>query len=400
MAKLSINDIDLTDSQVIVRLDLNVPLDETQTVTDSTRIEATVPTLKLLLKECAKVTAMSHLGRPGGKRVDALSLSPVVPVLEGLLDSPVRLVPDCNGQEVRNLLSSTRRGELLLLENLRFHSEEESNDSEFAQELAGLGELYVNDAFGSAHRAHASTEGITHFMGTSVSGLLMEREIRFLDEAMRNPAKPFTAILGGAKVSDKIELITHLLDRVDCLLIGGAMSFTFLRARDLPVGKSLVEEDHIATAAEILKCSQEKGVPIFLPCDAVAVEEIQADATTRTVSSESFPEEWRGVDIGPRTCEQFANQIRHSRTVIWNGPMGIFEMEAFSNGSKKVAAAVASATDTGCTSIIGGGDTAAAVKQAGVAGRMTHISTGGGASLECLSGRILPGVAALTEKSE
>ena len=400
MAKLSINDIDLTDSQVVVRLDLNVPLDETQRVTDSTRIEAAVPTLKLLLRECAKVTAMSHLGRPGGKKVDALSLEPVVPVLERLLDSPVRLAPDCNGQEVRNLLSSTRRGELLLLENLRFHSEEESNDSEFARELACLGELYVNDAFGSAHRAHASTEGITHFMGTSVSGLLMEREIRFLDEAMRNPAKPFTAILGGAKVSDKIELIAHFLDKVDCLLVGGAMSFTFLRAQNLPVGKSLVEEDHIGTAAKILKSSQAKGIPIISPSDAVAVEEIQADATTKAVSSESFPDEWRGVDIGPRTCEQFANQIQRSRTVIWNGPMGIFEIEGFSRGSREVASAVAAATDGGCTSIIGGGDTAAAVKQAGLTEKMTHISTGGAASLECLAGRILPGVAALSEKPE
>ena len=400
MAKLSINDIDLTDSQVVVRLDLNVPLDETQRVTDSTRIEAAVPTLKLLLKDCASVVAMSHLGRPKGKKVDTFSLAPVVPVLRRLLGSPVRLAPDCNGTEVRDLISSTKRGELLLLENLRFHPGEESNDSDFARQLASLGDIYVNDAFGSAHRAHASTEGITHFAETSVSGLLMEREIRFLSEATHNPEKPFTAILGGAKVSDKIELISHLLDKVDCLLIGGAMSFTFLRAQNLPVGKSLVEEDHIGTAAKILKSSQAKGIPILLPSDAVAVEEIQADATTKAVSSESFPEEWRGVDIGPRTCEQFADQIQRSRTVIWNGPMGIFEIEPFSRGSREVASALAAATAGGCTSIIGGGDTAAAVKQAGLTERMTHISTGGGASLECLSGRVLPGVAALSEKSE
>ena len=400
MAKLSINDINLSNLRAVVRLDLNVPLDETRTVIDSTRIEAAVPTLKLLLKNCARVTAMSHLGRPGGKKVDALSLGPVVPVLAGLLESPVRLAPDCKGEEVLKLLSSTRPGELLLLENLRFHPGEESNDSAFSRELAGLGDIYVNDAFGSAHRAHASTEGITHFVDRSVSGLLMEREIRFLDEAMRHPEKPFTAILGGAKVSDKIELIAHLLDKVDCFLIGGAMAFTFLRAQGLPVGKSLVEEENIGTAAEILKSSQERGVPIFLPSDAVAVEEIRADAAIRTVASESFPEEWRGVDIGPQTCQRFASQIQGSRTVIWNGPMGIFEKEAFASGSREVARAVAVATDSGCTSIIGGGDTAAAVKQAGLSARMTHISTGGGASLECLSGRVLPGVAALTEKSE
>ncbi len=400
MAKLSVNDIDLTNLRAVVRLDLNVPLDETQAVADSTRIEAAVPTLKLLLNECASVVAMSHLGRPKGKKVDAFSLTPVVPVLQRLLGSSVRLAPDCNGQKLRELLSSMRRGELLLLENLRFHPGEESNDSNFSRELASLGDIYVNDAFGSAHRAHASIEGITHFMGTSVSGLLMEREIRFLSETTHNPAKPFTAILGGSKVSDKIELIAHLLDKVDCLLIGGAMSFTFLRAQNLPVGKSLVEEDHIGTAAKILKSSQAKRTPILLPSDAVAVEEIQADATTKAVSSKSFPEEWRGVDIGPRTCEQFANQIQRSRTVIWNGPMGIFEIEPFSRGSREVASAVAAATDGGCTSIIGGGDTVAAVKQVGLTEKMTHISTGGGASLECLSGRILPGVAALSEKFE
>jgi phosphoglycerate kinase len=382
-----------------VRLDLNVPLDENRMVTDSTRIEAAIPTLKLLLNECESVVAMSHLGRPKGKRVGELSLAPVVPVLERLLGSVVRLAPDCRGHEVRKLSTSAKRGELLLLQNLRFHPEEEANDSEFARELASLGSLFVNDAFGAAHRAHASTAGIARFVETSVSGLLMEREINFLQDAMRNPVKPCTAILGGAKVSDKIELIDHLLDKVDRLLIGGAMSFTFLRAQNHPVGKFLVGEEHIGTAKEILKKSKVRGVPIFLPSDAVAVEEIRADAPTRTVASESFPADWHGVDIGSRTCVEFANQIEDSRTVIWNGPMGIFEMEAFSTGSRDVAKAIAAATDGGCTSIIGGGDTAAAVRQAGVAERMTHISTGGGASLECLSGRDLPGVVALTEKS-
>jgi phosphoglycerate kinase len=329
-----------------------------------------------------------------------MSLAPVSTVLAGLLNCTVRLAPDCTGLEVQKLLGATKPGELLLLENLRFHAEEEANEPGFARELAGLGDLYVNDAFGTAHRAHASTEGITHYLSEAVSGLLMEREIRYLHGALRDPERPFSAILGGAKVSDKIELIDHLLDKVDCLLIGGAMAFTFLKAQGLAVGRSLVEAAHLETATHALKRAREKGVRLLLPVDAVAVEEIRDDAAARTIPVDSFPEEMRGVDLGPNTCRAFAGEIEKSRTIIWNGPMGIFEMEPFAAGSREIAMAVASATAAGGVSIIGGGDTAAAVKQADLVDNMSHISTGGGASLECLSGRTLPGVAALTEKPE
>ena len=399
MAKQTVEDIEVAGKRVLVRVDFNVPLDDRQQVTDDTRVQGALPTLQYLLDQGAALVLMSHLGRPKGKRVPEMSLQPVATRLQEVLGKSVQLAPDCVGDEVEKLARALEPGQVLLLENLRFHAEEEANDPEFAGQLAAMGEVYVNDAFGAAHRAHASTEGIVHHLPVAVSGLLMEKEIRYLDEAIKDPKRPFVALLGGAKVSGKIEVTENLLDKVDVLIIGGGMAYTFFKAMGLEIGDSLLEEECIQVAEQALKNAGEKGVELLLPVDCVVADRFAADAQTRVVSREEIPTGWQGMDIGPQTRALFQEKVGQARTVVWNGPLGVFEMEAFAVGTRAVGEILAAATEEGTAiSIIGGGDTAAAMKQAGLSDRMTHISTGGGASLECMGGRVLPGVAALAEK--
>lgn len=403
MSKLSIQDLDLTHKRVLMRVDFNVPLSEDgSTITDDTRIRETLPTIEYALKHKAKLILASHLGRPKGKVNPKYSLRPVVDRLQELLSArglhaPVAFAPDCVGEVAVEMASKLESGHLLLLENLRFHAEEEANDPAFAKQLAELCEIYVNDAFGSAHRAHASTEGITHFVKQSAAGLLMEKELNYLGKALENPARPFVAIIGGAKVSDKINVIDHLLNKVDALLIGGGMAYTFLRAQGQQVGKSLVEADKLDIAQQALDKAKQKGVRFLLPVDHILADKFAADAQTQVFAGTSdFPAEWMGLDIGPKSVELFSTEIAAAKTILWNGPMGVFEMPAFAKGTMAVAAAVANNAEA--VSIIGGGDSVAAVKQAGVADQVKHISTGGGASLEFLEGKKLPGVEALTGK--
>lgn len=403
MSKLSIQDLDLTHKRVLMRVDFNVPLSEDgSTITDDTRIRETLPTIEYALKHKAKLILASHLGRPKGKVNPKYSLRPVVDRLQELLSArglhaPVAFAPDCVGEVAAEMASKLESGHLLLLENLRFHAEEEANDPAFAKQLAELCEIYVNDAFGSAHRAHASTEGITHFVKQSAAGLLMEKELNYLGKALENPARPFVAIIGGAKVSDKINVIDHLLNKVDALLIGGGMAYTFLRAQGQQVGKSLVEADKLDIAQQALDKAKQKGVRFLLPVDHILADKFAADAQTQVFADSSdFPAEWMGLDIGPKSVELFSTEIAAAKTILWNGPMGVFEMPAFAKGTMAVAAAVANNAEA--VSIIGGGDSVAAVKQAGVADQVKHISTGGGASLEFLEGKKLPGVEALTGK--
>lgn len=403
MSKLSIQDLDLTHKRILMRVDFNVPLSEDgSTITDDTRIRETLPTIEYALKHKAKLILASHLGRPKGKVNSKYSLRPVVDRLQELLSArglhaPVAFAPDCVGEVAAEMASKLESGHLLLLENLRFHAEEEANDPAFAQQLAELCEIYVNDAFGSAHRAHASTEGITHFVKQSAAGLLMEKELNYLGKALENPARPFVAIIGGAKVSDKINVIDHLLNKVDALLIGGGMAYTFLRAQGQQVGKSLVEADKLDIAQQALDKAKQKGVRFLLPVDHILADKFAADAQTQVFADSSdFPAEWMGLDIGPKSVELFSTEIAAAKTILWNGPMGVFEMPAFAKGTMAVAAAVANNAEA--VSIIGGGDSVAAVKQAGVADQVKHISTGGGASLEFLEGKKLPGVEALTGK--
>jgi len=404
MSKLSIRDLDLQHKHVLMRVDFNVPLtDDGREITDDTRIRETLPTLEYALRHKAKLILASHLGRPKGKVNPKYSLRPVVDRLRVLLDHHlgesvnVAFSPDCVGEIATELSRQLESGQVLLLENLRFHAGEEANDPAFAKQLASLCEIYVNDAFGSAHRAHASTEGITHFVKQSAAGLLMEKELNYMGKALTEPAKPFIAILGGAKVSDKIEVIDNLLGKVDALLIGGGMAYTFLKAKGQEVGKSLVEADKIDVAKEALKKAEAKGVRFLLPVDHVLADRFAPDAKTQIFSGDGpFPADWMALDIGPKSVELFAAEIAEARTIVWNGPMGVFEIPAFANGTTKVAKAVAKNAEA--ISIIGGGDSVAAVKQAGVADQITHISTGGGASLEFLEGKKLPGVEALTNK--
>ena len=398
MAKKTLNDIEIAGKRVLVRVDFNVPLNDQQQITDDTRIRAAIPTIRHLLDGGAAVVLMSHLGRPKGQRVDSMSLAPVASHLSRLLGVEVALAADCIGAAVLAQATQLRAGQVLLLENLRFHAAEEGNDSAFAKELGALGDVYVNDAFGAAHRAHASTEGVTHHVADSVSGLLMEKEITYLDETLKNPARPFVAILGGAKISGKIEVIENLLDKVDTLIIGGGMSYTFFKAMGLEIGTSLLEEDRIEVAKNLLVRSQEQGVELLLPVDTVVADRFAEDAQTQIVGRENMPVGWEGVDIGPETRKLYDERMATAGTVVWNGPLGVFEMAPFAKGTLAVAKALAAATKKGAISIIGGGDTAAAITQMGLAAQMTHISTGGGASLECMGGRVLPGVAALSDK--
>ncbi len=398
MKKLTINDIDVRGKRVLVRVDFNVPLDEKQNITDDTRIVESLPTIKKILSSGGKAILMSHLGRPKGKPKPEFSLKPVAVRLEKLLGKKVYFAADCIGQPAESAVAALKDGECLLLENLRYHNEEEANDPAFAKSLAKLGDVYVNDAFGSAHRAHASTEGVTKFIAVSVAGLLMEKELEYLGAAVENPARPFTAILGGAKISGKIDVIQNLLSKVDTLLIGGGMACTFYKAEGLEIGKSLLEVDKVELAGQILASVQKKSVKFLLPVDFVVASEFKNEAESKVVMKDKIPATWQALDIGPASVELFSNEIKKSKTVVWNGPMGVFEFPNFAAGTNAVARALVEATKKGTTTIVGGGDSTAAITQAGMAKGVTHVSTGGGASLEFLEGKVLPGVAALTDK--
>ncbi|MEW5974330.1 MAG: phosphoglycerate kinase [Acidobacteriota bacterium] len=395
MAKLSIRDLNLEGRRVFVRVDFNVPLDENLNITNDTRIQASLPTIRHALANQARVILASHLGRPKGKPNSKMSLKPVAAALQLLLKQPAIMAGDCIGEAVESQAKALQNGEVLLLENLRFHPEEEANDSAFSRQLASLCDLYVNDAFGTAHRAHASTAGMVPFVGQGATGLLMEKELQYLGKAISNPDRPYVAVIGGAKVSDKIEVIENLIKVVDVLLIGGGMAYTFLVAEDFEVGKSLVESDKVKLAGSLLRQAAERQVKVLLPVDHVVAEKLEAAAPSKVTSIQLTPMDWMGLDIGPETVARFKAQIASAKTILWNGPLGVFEMEPFAKGTLAIANAVA---DSAATSIIGGGDSIAAVDKAGVTERISHISTGGGASLEFLSGLKLPGVEALSNK--
>src|SRR6266446_411673 len=398
MNKLSIRDLELGGKRVFVRVDFNVPLDGGR-VTDDTRIRETLPTLAFARERGARLVLASHLGRPKGKPDPKYSLTPAAKKLQELLGNPVAFALDCVGPGAESQSKALRDGEVLVLENVRFHPEEEKNDEAFSKQLAALCDgLFVCDAFGSAHRAHASVVGITRFVKQSAAGLLMEKELVYLGKAISNPARPFVAILGGAKVSDKIEVVENLMNIADAMLIGGGMAYTFLKAEGQPIGKSLVEDDKLDLARRLRAEAQEKKFALLLPVDHIVGAEFKADTSTQTVSVSATPDGWMGLDIGPKTVDTYRQKIASAKTIVWNGPMGVFEMPAFAKGTLEVAKAVAAATSAGATSIVGGGDSVAAVHQCGVANQISHISTGGGASLEFLGGRKLPGVEALTNK--
>jgi len=397
MNKKTIRDIQVAGKRVLVRVDFNVPLDAELHITDDTRIKAAIPTIQYLLDQGAAVILMSHLGRPKGQVVDSMRLTPVAKRLSELLGRPVQMAADCVGPEVEALAKALQPGQVLLLENLRFHKEEEKNDLDFARQLASLGEIYVNDAFGTAHRAHASTEGVTHYL-PGVAGFLMEKEINFLGSALENPRRPFAAIIGGAKVSDKIAVLERLINMVDVLLIGGGMANTFLKAQGYEIGDSLFEEGKVDVARDLLTKAHQRDIKFLLPTDVVIADRFAADATSKVVAIEQVSRGWRIMDIGPETITAFSRALEGAQTIVWNGSLGVAEMPAFARGTLALIEILAERTKDGATTIIGGGDSAAVVDQVGAADQMTHVSTGGGASLELLEGRILPGVAALQDK--
>jgi phosphoglycerate kinase len=400
LANLSASD--LSGKRVLVRADFNVPLDDQGNITDDTRIRAALPTIQELTSKGAKVILSSHFGRPKGddfqsRATDKFRLTPVAKRLSELLGQDVIKCDDCIGEQVASTVAGIQPGQVILLENVRFHPEEEKNDPEFAKQLASIADLYVNDAFGTAHRAHASTEGVTHYLKPSVAGFLIEKELQYLQNAIENPQRPLAAIIGGSKVSSKIGVIETLLEKVDKLLIGGGMIFTFYKARGLNVGKSLVEEDKLELAKSLEAKAKEKGVDLLLPSDVVVADNFAADANAQTVRVEEIPDGWMGLDIGPESVEVFQEALKACRSVIWNGPMGVFEFDQFAKGTESIARTLAELTPQGVTTIIGGGDSVAAVEKVGVAEQMSHISTGGGASLELLEGKELPGIAALDD---
>lgn len=399
MAKKSIASLtksDLEGKRVLVRVDFNVPMDNGQ-ISDDTRIKAALPTINHLTANGAKVILCSHMGRPKGQVKDSLRLTPVGDRLSELLGKKVTKFDDCIGDDVTAGVNGLANGDVSLLENLRFYDEEEANDPEFAKKLASNADLYVNDAFGTAHRAHASTEGVTHYLSPSVAGFLIEKELKFLQSAIENPKRPLVAIIGGSKVSSKIGVIETLLEKCDKLIIGGGMIFTFYKARGLNVGKSLVEEDKLELAKALEIKAKEKGVEFLLPTDVVVADNFAPDANAQTVDINNIPDGWMGLDIGPDSVKTFQNALADCQSVIWNGPMGVFEFEKFAHGTDAIAHTLAELTGKGTTTIIGGGDSVAAVEKVGVAEKMSHISTGGGASLELLEGKVLPGIAALDD---
>ncbi len=395
MAKLSIRDLELKGKRVFVRVDFNVPMNNAGEITDDTRLRASLPTLQEAVARGGRIILASHLGRPKGKPDPKMSLRPVAARLSELLGKPVGFVPECVGAEAETQVAALHDGEVLLLENLRFHAGEEKNDPEFARRLAALAEVYVNDAFGAAHRAHASTEGITHHLSPAAAGLLMEKELEYLSKAVEKPERPYVAIVGGAKVSDKIELLQNLMKFAESVLIGGAMAYTFLKAQGVEVGRSKVEEDKLDLARDLWSFTERRSIDLHLPQDHIVAEKVDPAASAEVVNTREIPTNRLGVDIGPATRAEYAQKIGRAKTIVWNGPMGVFEIEKFAEGTLAIARAVAASS---AVSIVGGGDSIAAVAKAGVAAKISHISTGGGASLEFLSGLKLPGVEALTEK--
>ncbi len=397
MGKLSLRNLDVAGKRVLIRVDFNVPLAADGRVADDTRIRRAIPTIEYVIERGGKAVLMSHLGRPKGQRVPEMTLRPVAERLSQLLGRGVTMAPDCVGDSTEGIVARMRDGDIVLLENLRFHEGETKNEPDFARRLARMGDVYVNDAFGTAHRAHASTVGVTESVELCAMGFLIENELANLSRATDSPESPYVAILGGAKVSDKIGVIQNLMPTVDVFLIGGGMAFTFLKAQGAEIGDSLVENDRIEMALAILQSAAETSTSLLLPTDVVVTEEIAADAVSRTVDAHAIDPGWRGVDIGPKTVKAFSEQIATARTIVWNGPLGVFETKPFDVGTVAVAHAVADATDSGAVSIVGGGDSAAALVQSGLVGRVSHVSTGGGASLAFLEGKQLPAVEALTE---
>lgn len=395
LASLTVDD--LQGKRALVRVDFNVPVDDQQKITDDTRIRAALQTIKDLIDKGAKVILTSHFGRPKGKVVDSMRLTPVAERLSELLGQTVIKTSSTVGPEVEAQVGIMQNGQVVLLENVRFQAEEEANDPTFAKQLAALADVFINDAFGTAHRAHASTAGVTEYVPLSVAGYLMEKELQYLQAAIDNPQRPLAAIIGGSKVSSKIGVIESLLDKCDKLLIGGGMIFTFFKAQGLGVGSSLVEEDKLELARELMAKAKEKGVEFLLPVDVVIADKFAADANSKVVKISEIPDGWMGLDIGPESVKQFQAALADCKSVIWNGPMGVFEFDKFAAGTEAIAKTMADLTNKGVTTIIGGGDSVAAVEKAGLASRMSHISTGGGASLELLEGKVLPGVAALNE---
>jgi len=397
MKKLTIGNVELKNKKVLLRVDFNVPLDENQNITDDIRIKASLPSINKILNGGGKVILMSHLGRPKGEKDLKFSLKPAADRLEVLLGKEVMFVDDCIGDSVNKIVDAMKRGDVLLLENVRFHKGETKNDEEFAKELASLGDVYINDAFGSAHRAHASTEGVTKFIDTCAAGYLMEKELDYLGSVLVNPERPYCAILGGAKISGKIDVINNLMDKVDTLIVGGGMAFTFLKAQGKEIGNSLLEEEKLDLAKDILQKVENSNANFLLPVDVIVAEEFKNDSALETVSVDNIPVDKMGLDIGPETIKLFAKELLNSKTIVWNGPMGVFEMEKFAKGTLSIAKTLAQATENGAVTVIGGGDSAAAISKAGLVSKVSHVSTGGGASLEFLEGKTLPGVAALDD---